>query len=137
MKKYIKPIVVVVMVIVILAGLYGGYKYLWWFTPAHAQRQTVQTLFSDVTAGNMKDAYKLTSTSFQKKNSYVTMQSTFNQLSGTKLAIHYDTYKKQSNGTMTISGTIDNKTTNTQIIQFTANVTNGKIDAIALQNYIP
>ena len=63
-----KIILGALIVILVLGGGYLGHKKLWWFTPAYAQRQTLQTFFSDLSKGKDQQAYSLTTSVFQSSN---------------------------------------------------------------------
>lgn len=132
MKK--KILLMTVPLVVVAVGLYAGYHYLWWFTPAYSQRQTVQAFFKDVSSGNDTQAYNLTSSVFQADNPYPQFQAEMGTLKGRSVGISYNVYSAQS-GWTTIEGQMNDKTTKNSFTFGMQVSNNSKTNKIGVLNF--
>lgn len=100
---------VVLVLVVWLSAAYVGYKQ-WLFTPAYAQRNNTQLMFSDLVAGNTAGAYKLTSPAFQKATSYSNFAAVFKGMKSNNMKVSYLRYST-AKGKVTILGSMKDTTT--------------------------
>ncbi len=94
MKKYILALT---LIIVLGGGIYAAHHYLWLFTPAYSEHQTLQQFLSDVSHNKLTSAYSLTSQTFQSKNSLTTFRQDFSLIDNDQFSVNYKQYTVSQN----------------------------------------
>ena len=128
-KLTLKVLFGLLVIGVVVLGFIGTRHYLWWFSSGYTPRQTVSSFYNALTSGKNQQAYNLTTSEFQTKNSFVVFESIFDNLNGSKLKFNYIKYAKVNN-ISTVAGTYTNKSTGL-ITRFAISISRGSTSKVS------